>query len=69
MASAPRSPTWLLSTPRMVEELAKVDRAMRDPLLHGALIQDFGRYALTWVDPAINAIRVHRLVQQLSGKR
>ncbi|MBE1485858.1 hypothetical protein [Plantactinospora soyae] len=53
----------------MVEELAKVDRAMRDPLLHGALIQDFGRYALTWVDPAINAIRVHRLVQQLSGKR
>ncbi|MBE1486965.1 FxSxx-COOH system tetratricopeptide repeat protein [Plantactinospora soyae] len=56
-------PTWLLSTPRMVEELAKVDRAMRDPLLHGALIQDIGRYALARVDPAINAIRVHRLVQ------
>ncbi|WP_422771801.1 FxSxx-COOH system tetratricopeptide repeat protein [Plantactinospora sp. WMMC1484] len=56
-------PTWLLQTPRMVDELAKVDRAMRDPLLHGALIQDIGRYALARVDPANNAIRVHRLVQ------
>ncbi|MDG4784477.1 FxSxx-COOH system tetratricopeptide repeat protein [Micromonospora sp. WMMD1102] len=56
-------PTWLLQTPRMVEELAKVDRAMRDPLLHGSLIQDIGRYALARVDPTINAIRVHRLVQ------
>jgi hypothetical protein len=56
-------PTWLLSTPRMVEELAKIDRRMRDPLLHGSLIQDIGRYALARVDSAINAIRVHRLVQ------
>jgi MinD-like ATPase involved in chromosome partitioning or flagellar assembly/tetratricopeptide (TPR) repeat protein len=58
-------PTWLLSTPRMIEDLAAVDRAMRDPMLHGSLIQDIGRYALARVDPAINSIRVHRLVQQV----
>ncbi|MDG4833529.1 FxSxx-COOH system tetratricopeptide repeat protein [Solwaraspora sp. WMMD1047] len=58
-------PTWLLSTPRMVEDLVAVDRGMRDPMLHGSLIQDIGRYALARVDPAINSIRVHRLVQQV----
>jgi hypothetical protein len=56
-------PTWLVSTPRMVEELVKIDRGMRDPLLHGSLIRDIGRFALARVDPSIHAIRVHRLVQ------
>jgi MinD-like ATPase involved in chromosome partitioning or flagellar assembly/tetratricopeptide (TPR) repeat protein len=56
-------PTWLLSTPRMVEELVKVDRTLRDSLLIASLIQDIGRFALVRVDSAINAIRVHRLVQ------
>ena len=56
-------PTRLISTPHMVEELVTFDRGMRDPLLHGSLIRDIGRFALARVDPATNAIRVHRLVQ------
>jgi MinD-like ATPase involved in chromosome partitioning or flagellar assembly len=58
-------PTWLFSTPRMVEDLAAVDRAVRDRMFQDSLIQDIGRYALVRVDPVINSIRVHRLVQQV----
>ncbi|WP_433210482.1 FxSxx-COOH system tetratricopeptide repeat protein [Dactylosporangium sp. CS-047395] len=58
-------PTWLIQTPAMTEELAKVDRTMRDPLLHGSLIREIGRFALARVDPSISAVRVHRLVQSV----
>ncbi|MEU7869557.1 FxSxx-COOH system tetratricopeptide repeat protein [Dactylosporangium sp. NPDC049140] len=58
-------PTWLLQTPAMTEELARVDRSMRDPLLHGSLIREIGRFALARVDPSISAVRVHRLVQSV----
>jgi hypothetical protein len=58
-------PIWLLSTPRVVEELIGYERSLRDPLLHASLIRDIGRFALARVDAAKNAVRVHRLVQSV----
>jgi tetratricopeptide (TPR) repeat protein len=56
-------PIWLLATPRVVDELIRYERSLRDPLLHASLVRDIGRYALARVDSAQNAVRVHRLVQ------
>ncbi|BCB87978.1 FxSxx-COOH system tetratricopeptide repeat protein [Phytohabitans suffuscus] len=58
-------PTNLLASPGMIDELEKFDPALRDPLLHGSLIRDINRYGLARVDPAIPAIRIHRLVQSV----
>jgi tetratricopeptide (TPR) repeat protein len=58
-------PTQLLSSPRMIDVLAGYDPALRDPMLHGALIRDIGRFALARVDPAVSGIRVHQLVQRV----
>jgi MinD-like ATPase involved in chromosome partitioning or flagellar assembly/tetratricopeptide (TPR) repeat protein len=58
-------PTQLLSSPRMVEVLADYDPALRDPMLHGALLRDIGRFALARVDPAVRGLRVHQLVQRV----
>jgi tetratricopeptide (TPR) repeat protein len=56
-------PTRLLNSPGMIEALVKFDPALRDPLLHGALIRDISRFGLARFDPTIPAIRIHRLVQ------
>ncbi len=58
-------PTSLLASPGMIAALVAFDQALRDPLLHGSLIRDITRYGLGRVDPAIPAIRVHRLVQSV----
>lgn len=58
-------PTKLLASPGMMDALEKFDPALRDPLLHGSLIRDINRYGLARVDPAIPAIRIHRLVQSV----
>ncbi|HZN73920.1 MAG TPA: FxSxx-COOH system tetratricopeptide repeat protein [Micromonosporaceae bacterium] len=56
--------SWL-SSPRMINLLVDFDPALRDPLLHGSLTRDIGRYGLARVDPATNTIRVHNLVQSV----
>ncbi|GFJ88689.1 FxSxx-COOH system tetratricopeptide repeat protein [Phytohabitans rumicis] len=58
-------PTKLLESPGMIDTLEKFDPGLRDPLLHGSLIRDINRYGLARVDPAIPAIRIHRLVQSV----
>jgi tetratricopeptide (TPR) repeat protein len=58
-------PTRLLNSPGMIDALVAFDPALRDPLLHGSLIRDINRYGLARVDPAIPAIRIHRLVQSV----
>ncbi|WP_345075190.1 FxSxx-COOH system tetratricopeptide repeat protein [Phytohabitans flavus] len=58
-------PTRLLDSPGMIEALVAFDPRLRDPLLHGALIRDINRFGLARVDPAIPAIRIHRLVQSV----
>jgi len=58
-------PTRLLNSPGMIDALVAFDPSLRDPLLHGSLIRDINRYGLARVDPAIPAIRIHRLVQSV----
>lgn len=61
-------PTRLLSSPGMIDALVGYDPSLRDPLLHGALVRDIGRYGLARVDPAVNGVRIHRLVQRVIGE-
>jgi CO dehydrogenase nickel-insertion accessory protein CooC1/tetratricopeptide (TPR) repeat protein len=58
-------PTWLLSSPRFVEQLLPFDERLRDPMRHGRLIREVGRYALASIDSARSSIQMHRLVQQV----
>ena len=63
---APRPiPTTMLSGKRIIDLLTEYDPAMRDPLLHGTLIQHAGRYGLARVDTASHGIVMHRLTQQI----
>nr|MDT0660124.1 FxSxx-COOH system tetratricopeptide repeat protein [Micromonospora sp. DSM 115978] len=58
-------PTWLLSSGRFVEQLLVHDDRLRDPMRHGMLIREIGRYALASIDSGRNSIQMHRLVQQV----
>jgi cellulose biosynthesis protein BcsQ/tetratricopeptide (TPR) repeat protein len=58
-------PTWLLSSPRFVEQLLPFDGRLRDPMRHGRLIFEIGRYALASIDSGRSSIQMHRLVQQV----
>ncbi|MEV1285604.1 FxSxx-COOH system tetratricopeptide repeat protein [Micromonospora sp. NPDC049679] len=58
-------PTWLLSSPRFVEQLLPFDDKLRDPMRHGRLIREIGRYALASIDSGRSSIQMHRLVQQV----
>ncbi|MFI6758778.1 FxSxx-COOH system tetratricopeptide repeat protein [Micromonospora sp. NPDC050417] len=58
-------PTWLLSTQRFVEQLLPFDQRLRDPMRHGRLIREVGRYALASIDSGRSSIQMHRLVQQV----
>jgi len=58
-------PTSLLSSPGMVEALGRDDPEMRDPLLYGSLIREITRYGLARQDSFIQALRMHRLVQNV----
>jgi cellulose biosynthesis protein BcsQ/tetratricopeptide (TPR) repeat protein len=65
MLGAEPIPTWLLSSPRFVEQLLPFDEGLRDPIRHGGLIREIGRYGLASIDFGRNSIQIHRLVQQV----
>ncbi|WP_328464772.1 FxSxx-COOH system tetratricopeptide repeat protein [Actinoplanes sp. NBC_00393] len=56
-------PVRLLGSPGMVSVLAQSNPQLRDPLLRGSLVREITRFGLARVDPAANALRMHRLVQ------
>jgi len=57
-------PLWLLGRQPVTDELLSFERSLGDAaLLRASLIRDIGRFALARVDPTLNAVRVHRLVQ------
>jgi tetratricopeptide (TPR) repeat protein/CO dehydrogenase nickel-insertion accessory protein CooC1 len=58
-------PTWLLSSARFVEQLLPYDSRLRDPMRHGRLVREIGRYALASIDSGRSSIQMHRLVQQV----
>lgn len=58
-------PTWLLSSPRFIEQLLPYDDRLRDPMRHGRLIREIGRYALASIDSERSSIEMHRLVQRV----
>jgi MinD-like ATPase involved in chromosome partitioning or flagellar assembly len=58
-------PTSLLSSPGMVDALAREDPSLRDPLLYGSLVREITRYGLARQDSFVQALRMHRLVQNV----
>ncbi|WP_326549995.1 FxSxx-COOH system tetratricopeptide repeat protein [Micromonospora sp. NBC_01813] len=58
-------PTSLLSSPGMVAALGKDDPRLQDPLLYGSLVREITRYGLARQDSFIQALRMHRLVQNV----
>jgi MinD-like ATPase involved in chromosome partitioning or flagellar assembly/tetratricopeptide (TPR) repeat protein len=58
-------PTSLLSSPGMVEALGRDNPALRDPLLYGSLVREITRYGLARQDSFVQALRMHRLVQNV----
>jgi tetratricopeptide (TPR) repeat protein len=58
-------PTTLLDNPATIAILAGVNPQYKDQLLRGSLVREISRYGLARVDPATNALRMHRLVQSV----
>jgi MinD-like ATPase involved in chromosome partitioning or flagellar assembly len=58
-------PTSLLSSPGMVDALVREDPSLRDPLLYGSLVREITRYGLARQDSFVQALRMHRLVQNV----
>jgi hypothetical protein len=58
-------PTSLLSSPGMVDVLVREDSSLRDPLLYGSLVREITRYGLARQDSFVQALRMHRLVQNV----
>ncbi|MET3428570.1 tetratricopeptide (TPR) repeat protein [Actinoplanes tereljensis] len=58
-------PTVLLSSPGMVAALGRDNPRLRDPLLYGSLVREITRYGLARQDSSIQALRMHRLVQNV----
>ncbi|GAA1753989.1 FxSxx-COOH system tetratricopeptide repeat protein [Luedemannella helvata] len=58
-------PTRLIDSPGMAALLAADDPNLRDSLVRGSLIREITRFGLVRVDPAIHALRMHRLVQSV----
>ncbi len=58
-------PTGLLDSPGMIDVLATVNPTLRDRLLRGSLVREVARFGLARVDSAVNALRMHRLVQSV----
>jgi MinD-like ATPase involved in chromosome partitioning or flagellar assembly/tetratricopeptide (TPR) repeat protein len=58
-------PTGLLDSPGMIDVLATVNPTLRDQLLRGSLVREVARFGLARVDSAVNALRMHRLVQSV----
>jgi MinD-like ATPase involved in chromosome partitioning or flagellar assembly len=56
-------PARLLYTQRFTEVLLPLDASLRDPIRHGRLVGEIGRYALATIDSAKTSIQIHRLVQ------
>jgi tetratricopeptide (TPR) repeat protein len=62
-------PMSLVRGDRFVNVLVPYDPSLRDPILHGRMIREIGRYALAKVDPRQSSIQIHRLVQAVIRSR
>lgn len=62
-------PMSLVSSDRFVSVLIPFDSSLRDPILHGRMIREIGRFALAKIDPGQNSIQIHRLVQAVIRNR
>ncbi|KUL42406.1 FxSxx-COOH system tetratricopeptide repeat protein [Actinoplanes awajinensis] len=58
-------PTILLDSPGMADALAVFDPMFRDQLMRNSLVREASRFGLARVDSAIQALRMHRLVQSV----
>nr|MDT0659630.1 FxSxx-COOH system tetratricopeptide repeat protein [Micromonospora sp. DSM 115978] len=58
-------PYRLINNKRLVAFLTEFDPRMHDPLLHGTLLSEIGRFALARVDSANGGLVVHRLTQEI----
>lgn len=57
--------TELLHSSAMVDALVKHDAQLGDRLFRSSLVREVARFGLARVDTAINAVRMHRLVQSV----
>ncbi|MEU6380366.1 FxSxx-COOH system tetratricopeptide repeat protein [Streptomyces sp. NPDC046909] len=54
----------LVYSPEMFEALKPYDPSLVEPLLMGRLLRDIGRLSLALIDPSINSVQLHRLLQE-----
>jgi tetratricopeptide (TPR) repeat protein len=63
---APEAIPWsMLKSDRLTSLLSDIDPKLRDPLLHGTLVKDFGRLSLARIDTGSGGTVIHRLTQQI----
>ena len=58
-------PGSMVKSDRLTSLLASIDPKLRDPLLHGTLVKDFGRLSLARIDSGSGGTVIHRLTQQI----